>query len=167
MYRNQENVIKFLSVFGCGRVDQIKKIVKCTDQDIQYLIKDKKVNIKKGNVLIHKKKLYEERMILALDALLQYKYTRIFKGKYPVNITFFTDKNVYDIIVTSKADEQTMAKVLNTITDNDRIIMLFQDLDMLDYIRNINKEKVILYCTYPPVKAVELIKPNINKSITN
>ena len=98
-------------------------------------------------------------MILALEALLQYRYTRIFKGKYPVNITFITDKSVYNLIVTSKADEQTMIKVLNTITENDKVIMLFQDLDMLDYISNINKEKVILYCTYSPVKAVRLIKP--------
>lgn len=156
MYKKQEDVIRFLSIFSCATIKQLKTIVKCSDKDIEYLIKNKYVKMKR-NILIHKTKIYDERMIVAIDILIQYKYSKIFKGKYPVMITFWNDKDnkIYDIVVTKKVDEQAILKILNKICTADKIIILFQDLEMLEYIHSIGKP--LLYCTYFPVKPIQLI----------
>ena len=83
----------------------------------------------------------------------RYKY--FYKNFEPIYISFLGKNNeLYDIIVTEKADERGVIKLLKNKTNwnADKIILLFEDTEMLNKI-DINIP--YLYCTYPSIKIVE------------
>lgn len=156
-YKEKENkIINFLQDFGCSSQEQLN-ILFGNNIDFKYILGTGNVS-KKGNTYIHNLKVFDKKMIAALDVLCKYKgrYKNFHANFNPIYITFLTNENVlYHIIVTDKNDEKGVLKLLKnvefSIPDADKLIILFEDLEMYS---KLECKKQYLYCTYPPVKIV-------------
>jgi len=64
----------------------------------------------------------------------------------------------YNIIVSEKADEKGIVKVLNNKPSGqwncDKLILLFEDSEMLDKIKT---DIPYLYCTYPKIEIITIL----------
>ncbi len=156
-YREKENkIINFLQDFGCATQEQLNKLFG-NNIDFRYILETGNVS-KKKNIYVHKLKVIDNKMILALDVLCKYKgrYKYFHTNFEPIYITFLTNKNLlYHIIVTDKNNEKGVLKLVKNIDismpDADKLILLFEDSEMYS---RIECKKEYLYCTYPPVQIV-------------
>lgn len=156
-YKEKEKkIINFLQDFGCGTQQQLV-ILFGNNIDFKYILETGNVT-RSGNTYIHNLKKFDKKMIAALDVLCKYKgrYKQFYTNFDPVYITFLNSENLlYHIIVTDKNNEKGVLKLLKnceiSIQDADKLILLFEDLEMYSLIEC---KKEYLYCTYPPVKIV-------------
>lgn len=150
----EDKIINFLQDFGCCTQEQLLKLMG-KNIDFNYILSTGTIS-KKGNIFVHNLKNIDKKMIAALDVLSKYKG----RFKYyhinfdPIYITFLTNENLlYHIIVSDKNNEKGILKLLKTsnsiVQDADRLILLFEDLEMYS---KIDCKIKYLYCTYPPVK---------------
>ena len=155
--KEKENkIINFLQDFGCSTKEQLIKIFG-NNIDFKYILETGNVS-RKGEIYVHNLKSIDKKMISALEVLCSYKgrYKQFHTNFDPVYITFLTNDNLlYLIIVTDKNNEKGVLKLLkNTefaIQDADKLILLFEDLDMYS---KIECKIYYLYCTYPPIRIV-------------
>ncbi len=154
----ETKIVNFIEEFGCVTEEQLKQLFECDKIAIKNILHYHFIN-KKGNILVHKQKSIDNKIIAAIDVLCEYKgrYKYFYKNFEPIYISFLGKNNeLYDIIVTEKADERGVIKLLKNKTNwnADKIILLFEDTEMLNKI-DINIP--YLYCIYPPIKIVEKI----------
>ncbi len=156
-YKEKENkIINFLQDFGCSTQEQIITLFG-NNIDFRYILGTGNIS-KKGILYVHNLKTIDNKMLAALDVLCKYKgrYKHFHTNFDPIYITFLTNDNLlYHIIVTDKNSEKGVLKLLKnvefSIPDADKLIILFEDLEMYS---KLECKKEYLYCTYPPVKIV-------------
>ena len=137
----------------------IKSFIDCDKNTLKTILRNHFIN-KKGNIIVHKQKSIDKKMLAALDVLCEYKskYKQFYKNFEPIYISFLTKGNIlYNIIVSEKADEKGIIKMLKNKPEGhwscDKLILVFEDTEMYEHI---DIDIPYLYCTYPPVEIVEL-----------
>lgn len=149
----EDKIINFLQDFGCSSQEQLIKLYG-NNIDFKYILSTGNVS-KKGNIYVHNLKSIDKKMLAALDVLSSYKgrFKQFHINFEPIFITFLTNENLlYHIIVSDKNNEKGVLKLLKSnsqFQDADRLILLFEDLEMYS---KIECKTEYLYCTYPPVK---------------
>lgn len=156
--KNKETkLINFIEDFGCATEEQLKILFDCSKNDIKNILHSHFIN-RKGNIIVHKQKGIDKKVLAAIDVLCEYKgrYKQFYKNFEPIYITFFNNNELYNIIVSEKSDEKGIIKMLkNKPTGSwycDKVILLFEDTEMKD---NIEIDIPYLYCTYPPVQIID------------
>ncbi len=154
----ETKIINFIEEFGCSTEEQLKKIFDCDKIMIKNITHNHFIN-KKGNVIVHKQKKLDKKMLAALDVLCEYKgrYKQFYRNLEPVYLTFLSKNNqLYNVIVSEKADEKGIIKMIRNKPSGswncDKLILLFEDTEMVD---KIETDLPYLYCTYPPVEIIE------------
>lgn len=157
----ETKIINFIEEFGCSTEEQLKKIFDCDKIMIKNITHNHFIN-KKGNVIVHKQKKLDKKILAALDVLCEYKnrYKQFYRNFEPVYLTFLSKSNeLYNVIVSEKADEKGIVKLINSnligLWNCDKAILLFEDSEMVDKIKT---NIPYLYCTYPPI---EIIRTNL------
>lgn len=158
-YKDLETkIINFIEDFGCVTEEQLYTLFNCDKNILKSITHNHFIN-RKGNIIVHKQKKIDKKVIAVIDILCEYKgrYKQFYKNFEPVYLSFFSKKGeLYNIIVTEKADEKGIVKMLNNKTnrnwDADKLILLFEDEEMFD---KIEIDIPYLYCTYLPVRIVE------------
>ena len=154
---NLQRVLNFLQDFGCASDLQLEKLFGCTKSDLKDILNTSAIS-KKRDIYVHNKRAIDNKMIAALDVLLAYKQrlTDFYLGNNPVYISFYSEDNLYNVIVSDEDNQEGIVKRLNNrpldFSHADRYILLFKDVSMLDKIKF---EMPYLYCTYMPVKIIK------------
>lgn len=158
-YKDLETkIINFIEDFGCITEKQLNILFNCDKNTLKNILHNHFIN-KKENVIVHKQKNIDKKVLASLDVLCEYKgrYKQFYKNFEPVYLSFLSKSNeLYNIIVSEKADEKGIVKILNNKGNRqweaDKLILLFEDEEMFDKIE-INIP--YLYCTYLPLKIIE------------
>ncbi|MDO5555242.1 MAG: DUF5697 family protein [Clostridia bacterium] len=162
MYNYQDKelkIINFIQDFGCCTKEQLEKLFDCNNNMIKNILHNNFIS-KKGNIIVHKQKSIDEKVIASIDVLCEYKnrYKSFYKNFYPISLTFLSKDNlVYYIIVTEKEDEKGIIKIIKNKPANwscDKLILLFKDDEMID---KIESDIPYLYCTYPGVEVLSSV----------
>ena len=158
MEDKEEKIIKFIEDFGCCKEEQLEVLFNCDKSMLKNILHNHYINRKAG-VIVHKQRNIDKKIIAAIDILCEYKgrYKYFYKNFEPVYLSFLSKDNIlYNIIVSEKADEKGIVKLLkNKPKENwncDKMILLFEDTEMID---KIDTEIPYLYCTYPEIKIIE------------
>lgn len=148
-------VINFLQDFGCARLDQLQKLYNDKNNNFKNVLNGNMVS-RKQDVFVHNTQRINEKMLVALDILCQYKgrFERFYKGFEPIFITFLSRENlIYHIIIADKENEKGIVKLINlypsSLPKADKLILAFPDSEELE---NIDCNIPFLYCTYPGLK---------------
>ena len=158
-FRHKETkIINFIEDFGCITESQLDKLFECDKNTIRNILHTHFIN-KKGDIFVHKQKNINKKVIAAIDVLCEYKgrFKYFYKNFEPIYLSFLNKNNeLYNIIVSEKADEKGIVKMLNNKPSGqwncDKLILLFEDTEMID---KIETETPYLYCTYPPVDIIK------------
>ncbi len=158
--RNTETkIINFIEDFGCIKEKQLSVLFDCDKSTIKNILHTHFIN-KKGDVYVHKHKTIDKKILAAIDVLCEYKgrFKQFYKNFEPIYITFLSKSNeLYNIIVSEKADEKGIIKMLKNKPSGswncDKLIILFEDTEMVD---KIEIDIPYLYCTYSPVQIVDI-----------
>jgi len=152
-------VINFLQDFGCARLEHLQILYQDKADNFKNVLAGNIVS-RKDNIFIHNTKKIDNRMLIALDILCQYKnkkrLSKFYKGYDPINITFLTKENLmYHIIVADKENEKGIIKIINaypvSLPKADRLILAFPDRGKLE---NIECEIPFAYCVYPSLDII-------------
>ena len=153
----ETKIINFIEDFGCITEEQLKVLFNCDKNTIKNILHMHFVN-KKGNVIVHKQKSINKKVLAAIDVLCEYKgrYKQFYKNFEPVYLSFLSkDNQLYNVIISEKADEKGIVKMLKNKPSGswhcDKLILLFEDTGMVD---KIETDLPYLYCTYPPVEII-------------
>lgn len=156
-------IINFIEDFRCCTLKQLQILFNKPNDNFKNILQSNFVS-KKGDIFVHNKANIDMKMIYALDVLCRYKkrLKQYHKGYDPTYITFLTQDNMlYNIIVTDKANEQGVLKLLRInspmIPEADRFILLFQDEVCFT---EVQCSTPFVYCTYPDLKIVQKKKLN-------
>lgn len=155
----ETKIINFIEDFGCVSEEQLKLLFDCSKNDIKNVLHSHFIN-RKGNVFVHKHKNIDKKILAAIDVLCEYKgrFTQFYKNFEPIYITFLSKNNeLYNIIVSEKADEKGIIKMLKNRPSGswncDKLILLFEDTEMID---KIETNIPYLYCTYSPIQIIDI-----------
>lgn len=151
-------ILNFIQDFGCCTLKQLQILYNKPNDNFKDILKENFVS-KKGDIFVYNKLSIDMKMISALDVLCRYKkrFKLYHKGYDPVYITFLTKDNLlYNIIVTDKANEQGVLKLLRIkspmIPEADKYILLFQDDTCFE---QIECSTPFIYCIYPSLKILQ------------
>lgn len=155
----ETKIINFIEDFGCISEEQLKILFDCSKNDIKGILHSHFIN-KKGNVFVHKHKNIDKKTLAAIDVICEYKgrFKQFYKNFEPIYITFLSKNNeLYNIIVSEKADEKGIIKMLKNRPSGswncDKLILLFEDTEMID---KIETNIPYLYCTYSPIQIIDI-----------
>ena len=148
-------VINFIQDFGCATLKQLQILFNKPNNNFKDILSCNVIS-RKGDIFVHNTATIDMKMIYAIDILCKYKnrFKYFHKGFEPVYITFLSKDNLlYNIIVTDKASEKGVLKLLKinspVIPEADKRILLFED-------DSCQKEVVcntpFIYCVYPSMK---------------
>ena len=153
MTKNQERILEFLRKFKSCTEEQLILFVKCTIQDIKYLIninlivKDDKTGLLKLRIT----KNFDLKTCIALDVVKYIeKYIKEieYSKNYPVIFNIITDCNeICDIAVVRNIEQVSFFTRLNDYTNADILIAVLEN-NKYDR-RQINFKNQIIICTYP------------------
>ena len=153
-----KKVIDFIQEFGCAKLEHLQILFNEKNNSFNQILNNNMIS-KKDGVFIHNTRRLDNNMLIALDALCQYKDSLVsqYTGFFPVYIKFLTKENeTYGIIV---ADEETRSGVVKALNSDppmipavDKLILLFPDSE--DY-NKINCEKPFMYATYPDMEIID------------
>lgn len=154
-------IIDFIEDFGCCTLRQLQILFNKPNDNFKNILQSNFVS-KKGDIFVYNKANIDMKMIYALDVLCKYKkkLKHYYKGYYPTYITFLTcDNSLYNIIVTDKANEQGLLKLLRVkspvIPEADKFILLFPD-DIC--FSKVECHIPYIYCIYPNLKILQKMK---------
>ena len=113
---------------------------------------------KKDNVFVHNTRKIDDKILIALDILCEYKprLSKYYLGYEPVIITFLTkDNTMYHIIIADEENKKGIVKLINSyplsLPKADKLILAFQDKNELE---NIECEIPFLYAVYPGLEII-------------
>lgn len=155
----ETKIINFIEDFGCITEKQLKILFECDKSIIKNILHTHFIN-HKGDVFVHKQKNIDKKVIAAIDVLCEYKgrFKQFYKNFEPIYLTFLSkDNEIYNVIVSEKADEKGIVKMLKNKPvgkwNADKLILLFEDTEIINQIET---NIPYLCCTYSPVEVVEL-----------
>lgn len=158
MNEKQKQILKLLWEFQSLRENQILKICKCTEVDINYLIANR-VIIKEKNtkILRYNGKEINSRNIAAFDVVMEYleRRPKLKKGKYPISVSMEIEKVTYDIIAIKEIEINTLFEKIDEISKSDKVIVIIESKEYLK--KAINTKRPCCICVYPNLKIVDMI----------
>ena len=154
MVSNQE-ILNFLQDFGCARAKHLQILFEFKNDNFKRLLSTNMVSRKDG-IYVHNTRRIDERMLIALDLLCEYKFKmdKFCVGYDPVKITFFsTIGEMYHIIVADEDNRKSVVKIVNNslsvLPKADKLILLFPDGEDL---KNLSKDISFMYVKYPELQ---------------
>lgn len=147
----------FLQDFGCARLEHLQILYGEKNNNFKNILRSNNVR-KKENVFVHNTRTINNKMLVALDILCEYKkrkrLNRYYLGYDPVIISFLSNDNLlYHIIVATTEQKKGIVKKVNSyplsIPKADKLILAFPDVSELE---NIECNIPFLYCTYPELE---------------
>ena len=159
MNEKQKQISKLLWDFESLREEQVLKICKCTENDINYLISKKIITKEKDTkILKYNNKMINSRNIVAFDVVMEYldRNAMVKKAKYPINVSMKTERFSYDIIAIKEQEVDTVFNNIDRISQSDRIIIIIETKNYTK--RIINTKRPCCICIYPPLEIVDILK---------
>lgn len=147
-------VENFLQDFGCAKLEHLQILYKEKNNNFKSIANSNNVS-KKGDIFVHNTRIIDDKMLVALDILCEYKkrkrLNRYYLGYDPVIITFVSNEHLlYHIIVATNEQKKGIVKKVNSyplsLPKADKLILAFPDREELE---NIDCKIPFLYCTYP------------------
>lgn len=144
----------FLQDFGCARLEHLQILYGEKNNNFKYILRSNNVR-KKENIFVHNTRTIDNKMLVALDILCEYKkrkrLDRYYLGYDPVIISFLSNEHLlYHIIVATNEQKKGIVKKVNSyplsIPKADKLILAFPDVLEIE---NIECKIPFLYCTYP------------------
>lgn len=151
MSEKHKQIIKLLWDFQSLREEQIIKMCKCNENDINYLIAQNAITRDRDTkILKYKGKEINSRNIVAFDVVMNYldRNAKVKKARHPINVSMTTDFFTYDIIAIKEAEVDTLFEKLDEISNSEKIIVIIETKQYIN--RVINTKRPVCICTYPP-----------------
>lgn len=151
---DNQKIENFLQDFGCASLEHLQILYGEKNNNFKNILRSNNVR-KKDNIFVHNTRNINNKMLVALDILCEYKkrkrLNRYYLGYDPVIISFLSNDNLlYHIIVATNEQTKGIVKKVNSyplsIPKADKLILAFPDVSELE---NIECDIPFLYCTYP------------------
>ena len=156
MDEKKYKIQKLLWTFQSLREEHIKKICKCSSEDIDVLIANKVlVRDKNIGLIKHKGKEINNRNVVAFDVVMEYldRSPEIKKGNFP--ITLQTKYVSYDIIAIKEQEMDNLYENIDTISSANKIIIIIETKNYIK--KRINTKRPCCICKYPPLEIVDRV----------
>jgi len=153
-----KQILKLLWEFQSLRENQVFKVCKCSETDINYLIANKAI-IKEKNtkILRYNGKEINIRNIAAFDVVLEYleRNPKLKKGKYPISVSMEIGDSTYDIIAIKEIEANTLFERIDEISRADKVVIIIETKEYFKKV--INTKRPCCICIYPNLKIVDMI----------
>ena len=158
MTEMQNKIAKLLWNFSSLREEQVKKICKCNDNDIDVLLANKVlVKDKKTRIIKYRTKEINNRNVVAFDVVMEYldRNPEILKAKFPINVSMRIKFITYDIIAVKEQEIDNLYEEIDKISRADKIIIIIETKNYIK--KKINTKRPCCICIYPPLDIVDMI----------
>lgn len=152
-------IINFLQDFGAARLYHLQRLFDSKYDNFNRILTNNIVS-KKDDIFVYNNYKIDEKMLIALDILCEYKgrFVKYYKNYEPICITFLNNENeLYHIIVADEINEDSIIKRVNnppSLQDADKYILAFKDTKKIDKIKTNHS---FLYCTYPGLEIIKQV----------